>query len=812
VTSRRNPFPGLRPFESNESALFFGRDEQCDELLARLARRRLVAVVGASGSGKSSLVRAGLLPALQRGYLPAAGSSWRIVVFRPGGNPLGNLTDGLLAAAASDSPALDMTRDSLTEFLASSSLGLVSAARRLLAGGQSSLLVLVDQFEEIFRFRDLAGSADAEEEAVECINLLLGAAGQSDVPVYVVLTMRSDYIGDCTRFAGLPEALNDSQFLVPRMTRDQLRAAIEGPVAVGGARIAPRLVQRLLHDVDALARRTTPKPASAARHEEYDHDQLPVLQHALMRVWEVSSDLRARGGEIDLAHYELPPVETIHHALDKHAEEVYADLPSEAHREAARRTFQRLTERDWDNREVRRPTPFSELVAVARGASPSQPDVTASIVRRVLDEFSAAGRAFVVVNAQQHVDISHESFIRKWMRLRTWVQQESQSRRTYLRLAETAASWEEGQASLYRGPELAEAHAWWRREVPSPEWARRYDQGFETAARFLRRSLRHQRGRRLAFAGAVVATIVIAVVMTALWARAREAERRAVTAESDAKRARNEAVRAVEDLNRARTLEAQAREAARSGNAKLAAALNSQAQQYAEQSGSRQVLTSSEAKEVERLRLAAADSAGQLKMLQARFDDVSGRLVEAASEANRLRDSNTTLTRERDSLNDQLLKAREQFKATSEERNAVKARLEDAASQLKTAIEERNALKIRLDDALGQPARAGGVAIEAAVKGNYRDIYERAITAKSRKQWREAERLFEAAARLQADTGEPVAMQGFGTEPYVPNYHLGMVRRQLACDAWDRAEKDGAISKLKDYQTMVEQRKGCESR
>ena len=93
-----------------------------------------------------------------------------------------------------------------------------------------------------------------------------------------------------------PEALNDSQFLVPRMTRDQLREAIEGPIAVGGGKIAPRLVQRLLYDVDALAGRTIRVRTESSKLDDYDHDQLPVLQHALMRVWEVSKDVRASGG------------------------------------------------------------------------------------------------------------------------------------------------------------------------------------------------------------------------------------------------------------------------------------------------------------------------------------------------------------------------------------------------------------------------------------------------------------------------------------------------------------------------------------
>ena len=801
--TRTNPFPGLRPFESNESALFFGRDEQCDELLARLGRHRLVAVVGASGSGKSSLVRAGLLPALQRGYLPAAGSSWQIAVFRPGGSPLANLTDALIGARTPEASAAGVSRDSVSRLLAASSLGLVAAAEQLLGGARGSLLLVVDQFEEIFRFRDLSGSRDAEEDAVECVSLLLGAASQSDVPVYVVLTMRSDYLGDCARFSGLPEAMNDSQFLVPRMTREQLREAIEGPVAVGGGRIAPRLVQRLLHDVDALAGRTMrARTDEAAKLDEYDHDQLPVLQHALMRVWDVSKDVRAAGGEIDLEHYELPPVETIHHALDRHADEVYGSLPSDEHRAVARKIFQRLTDRDWDNREVRRPTPITELVAVAAGANGGRSaESVAASVRTVLSEFAADGRAFVIVNAQEHVDISHESLIRKWMLLRTWLQQEAQSRRTYLRLAETATKWAEGSASLYRGPELAAADAWWRRESPSPAWADRYDRHFETAGRFLRRSVRQQRLRWSAAAAGAVVTILVAVLMTALWFRASRAEQRALSAEGEAKTARNEAVRAADEAKQARELEVQARDAARNGDARLSAALAAQAQQLAEQSKGRQVLTPGETKEIESLRSAAAARADQIKKLQEQNDAVNARLTAAIAEAGRLKDAsntNTTTARDRDAANDQLTKTR---------------------ADLKSAQDERDAYKRRLDEALARPAVASGSgssggsgSTDVPVKGGYRDIYERAMTAKGRKQWAEAERLFEAAARLKADTGEAVPMQGIGTEPYLPNYQLALVRRQLTCEALERADKDGAIKRQKDAQAFADQLKACAGR
>ena len=546
-----NPFPGLRSFEPHESSLFFGRDEQCDDLLSRLSKRRIVAVVGTSGTGKSSLVRAGLLPALHRGYLPSAGSSWQVAVFRPGGRPLANLTECLAQNRGTSGDGAGLPAEEIRKHLDASSLGLVAAAGRLLDGQSSSLLVVADQFEEIFRFRDLAPSSASDEETVECVNLLIEASRQDDVPVYVVITMRSDYLGDCARFAGLPEALNDSQFLIPRMSREQLRFAIEGPVAVGGARISARLVQRLLYDVDMMAGRSGRDRNGGPG---WDHDQLPVLQHALMRVWEVSKTDRERGEVIDLQHYEQRPVETIHHALDNHAEEVFLSLPSDAHRDVARRLFQRLTDRDAENREVRRPTPISELEGIMPASTPK------GAVADVIAQFGAEGRAFVSVNAQQHVDISHESFIRKWTRLRKWVKEENVSRRVYVKLADTAASWEQNAASLYRGPELKEASDWADREAPTEAWATRYDPRFKEARRFLARSLRQQRIRWSMLAAGVALSVIVAIAMTWLWRRATRAEDEALTV-------RREAEVATGQLQASNRLLEQSLAAARAGNA-----------------------------------------------------------------------------------------------------------------------------------------------------------------------------------------------------------------------------------------------------
>jgi hypothetical protein len=168
-----------------------------------------------------------------------------------------------------------------------SSLGLVEATRQAQLDNDTNLLVLVDQFEEIFRLsRARRGIKAIDDQAAAFVKLLLEAIGQGEYPIYIALTMWSDFLGDCAQFRDLPEALNRSQFLIPRMTRDQQREAIEGPVAVGGATIEPRLVQRLLNDMGD------------------DPDQLPILQHALMRTWDTWCKDGGPEIPLDLAHYE----------------------------------------------------------------------------------------------------------------------------------------------------------------------------------------------------------------------------------------------------------------------------------------------------------------------------------------------------------------------------------------------------------------------------------------------------------------------------------------------------------------------------
>jgi tetratricopeptide (TPR) repeat protein len=470
-TAHANPFPGLRPFEEDEYRLFFGREGQSDALVERLERSRFLAIVGTSGSGKSSLVRAGLLPALRGGMMAGAGAGWSVAVLRPGHDPLGNLARaladvGVLAeAGAGLAPA---EREAVIEAtLRGGSLGLVEAAARACAGEGQKLLVVVDQFEELFRFRAARAQESAtDDDASAFVKLLLEAARQRDLPIYVVLTMRSDFLGDCAQFQGLPEAINDGQYLIPRMTRDERRFAIAGPARVARGRISEPLVNRLLNDVGD------------------NPDQLPILQHALMRTWDYWAAHRHNSEPVGLEHYEA--VGTMANALSLHADEAWDELPDDRARQVAEALFKSLTERGADNREIRRPTALREVCEIA-GASPAE-------VAAVVEVFRREGRSFlmppadVALTPETVIDISHESLIRNWARLHEWVRDEGEAARIYRRLAEAAVANRAGEGGLLDDVTLAWVNRWRDRYHPNRAWGVRYHPEYDAAMAYLEES------------------------------------------------------------------------------------------------------------------------------------------------------------------------------------------------------------------------------------------------------------------------------------------------------------------------------------
>ncbi len=630
-----NPFPGLRSFEPDEDHLFFGRESRIDELLTRLRQSRFLSVVGTSGSGKSSLIRSGLIPSLYSGLMTKAGSNWRVVLFRPGEDPIGHLADALSGPGVlvDESQAGEPANRALVEVtLRRSAMGLVECIRQARVPDYENVLVVVDQFEELFRFKRSSQQRDSRDEAVAFVKLLLAAARQDAVPVYVVITMRSDFIGNCTEFEGLTEAINDGQYLVPRMTREERRDAITGPVAVSGAEMTQRLVLRLLNDVGD------------------DPDQLPILQHALMRTWEEWNKHHAQGEPIDLRHYEA--IGTMKEALSQHAEEAFRELGDERSRQIAERMFKSLTDLGSDARGVRSPRPLEEICALT--------DAAEAEVVPVVEAFRRPGRSFLMppvshaLRPGSIIDISHESLMRIWKRLIHWVDEEARSAQTYLRISKAAAQFQEGKAGLLHDPELQLAVNWREETKPNAVWAQRYDVAFERAMVFLEHSRKQrdleteekerlrrrqlQWARRLAVVLGLAALVTLVFGLYAVTARmeaeqnfketlrqktiADEQRKEAETQRelADSQRMRTEQARAVADEQRLlaesqtqRALEQEAEALRQKGQADAARVLESRARTDAEQ----QRMAAVQQKErAETLRVQAEQSESEARRLR----------------------------------------------------------------------------------------------------------------------------------------------------------------------------------------------------
>jgi formylglycine-generating enzyme required for sulfatase activity len=447
-----HPYPGLRPFERHESRIFFGREKQENELLDRLKQHHFLAVLGASGSGKSSLVKAGLLPALAKGYMGEVGADWSIAELRPGDQPFARLAEALLqderfqrAWKPSTTDRGDNTGKNVQDsaFLAAA---LRRGARSLhevletapLPGG-NRLLIVVDQFEEIFRYR-----TQAEDHAAAFVALLLESCKHEDI--YIVITMRSDFLGKAAEFQGLPEAINAGLYLTPRLTREQLADAIGKPARLFGGKVEDDLTNHLCNEAGN------------------NPDQLPLLQHALMCLWEQDQDKT-------LTLDEYRQLNGLQGALDGHAEQAWKELDADGQR-IAESLFRALTERSREGQDIRRPAKVQEILDLTKAGLET--------LTRVVDVFRQPGRNFLMASPPGELtpdttlDISHESLIRQWRRLQGWVAAEGEKAEMLKRLSEAAERSRNKQGELWRGTDLALALRWQDEQQPLEAWAARY--------------------------------------------------------------------------------------------------------------------------------------------------------------------------------------------------------------------------------------------------------------------------------------------------------------------------------------------------
>ena len=480
------PYTGLRTFTEDEAIYFRGREEHIGKCLELLAVAHFVMVTGASGDGKSSLVFAGMLPEVRAGFVRARYGNWVVATFRPERSPLRNMAEALTGAlrlpgqASTIENELQQGFSALVELYETSALcppnpdsALPPAEQRRQQRQAANLLLVVDQFEEFFTNPENYDEKVPNAAARTTVNLLLETARlarERALPIYIVGTMRSDFVGQCAEFRGLIEQVGASQYFVPRLLRHEFAQVIRDPATFSGNRISERLVQRLVLDTNQ------------------GQDQLPVLQHALRRIWLAADKGRE---EMDLRHYamvggfdsQLPPGEqarfaawaatlpagerdfllgapSLRNVLDAHAQHLFAaagalynrdfepPLPPGTAERVIEQVFRVLTRTDG-KRVVRNRLTGAEITAIIDDEALPWP-VVCRILRPFRQPDATFLSPFIGEDADDHavpppetvLDLTHESLIRNWQQLSDWAKAEAQDVRIATNLLQEAARWQ----------------------------------------------------------------------------------------------------------------------------------------------------------------------------------------------------------------------------------------------------------------------------------------------------------------------------------------------------------------------------------
>ena len=490
LTAARNPYKGLRPFEEADADEFFGRESLIETLLERLADPtggRFLAVVGPSGSGKSSLLRAGLLPRLRQGAVVGS-EGWLIAQLVPGPDPFGDLTATLRSAASPNDGVLDGLGEDPT--------ALSRAVERLLPDDGSELLVFIDQFEELFT---LAG----EDVRASLLASFTHAVSDPSGRLRLVIALRADFYDRPLRYREFGALLEAGQENVHPLSPAELEQAITRPAEAVGVALEPGLVADIVADV-------AEQPSA-----------LPLLQYALTELFE-----RRESGTLTAEAYAR--VGGVSGALAYRAEQLYGELDV-AGREAARKLFTRLVAlgegRDDTRRRVRR-----EEVEELGGATPA--------IEGVIDAFGSQRLLSFDRDPMTHsptVEIAHEALLREWPRLKAWFDEDRDGLRLLRHLSEAALAWQKldrDPGELYRGARLENALAWAdahpddlhprEREFLDRARARR-DEDERAARDQAEQRIRQNRRLRVAL-GVVAVGLVGALIAGVLAVRARNDE------------------------------------------------------------------------------------------------------------------------------------------------------------------------------------------------------------------------------------------------------------------------------------------------
>jgi WD40 repeat protein len=463
ATGAGNPFPGLRPFLSDDRNMFFGRESESGEILKKLLKNRILTVIGPLGSGKSSVVNCGVVPEMIR-LTEQDNNSLKIVLFQPGTDPVANMTNAF-TQAFSGNDDVEKRDISFISHPKKDSDWLTATVKKLMIKPDGKVLIIIDQFEDIFTCNSNEADVTGSNSNSEFVAMLENAINQTSADVYLLNVIRSEYIGDCANIRGLTNLINSSSYLLPQMTPGNFRSVLENSFLSAGARIDSNLVIRIMDDLS------------------FQINPLAVLQHLMMRTFAYWGSLGDPARPVGISDYEV--VGTIRNALSKHAEEVYEEL-NQDEKEICRKMFRAMTGYKVDIKKIRPPLNISTLKAIVQCSD--------NELFQVIEKFRAPGRSFLTpdykipLDEKSVIDFSTESLISIWDRLKGWVEDELSSARMYLKLSEASGMFQKGKANLLKDSDLKLAVKWRENQRPTLSWAERYDPAFERVMVYLRTS------------------------------------------------------------------------------------------------------------------------------------------------------------------------------------------------------------------------------------------------------------------------------------------------------------------------------------
>lgn len=457
-----NPFPGLRPFNPEENDFFFGRENECEEIKLKLINNNFVAVLGASAEGKSSLVKCGLPARLKKHYSDK--KEWKVISVKPGNDLLRNLATELVK----DFSAHDQREEETANILNNLKInpdGIISSLEKLSVNKGVRILFIVDQFEELFRYRSIQSLTDYQKELTQFIELITHTASSGQKDLFTVIAVRSDFISECAHYKKLAQLINKSNYLIPKMNLENFRKIIEEPLMKTGISIDPDLVETIIYDV-------------------YDRqDYLPVVQHALMKSWERWAELDEPDKPLSYAEYES--IGTVKDSISRHANSIFEEL-SPPDKKICEKLFKTITGKGPDNKGISYPMTVRSIAAAL--------ECPVENLTQVINKYRDPSVSFLIpglgfpLDEDSIVELSHESLTHLWDRLNMWINEEAESVQMYLRLSEASELYQQGKSTLLKQPDLQLALDWREKNKPSLPWAMKYNPAYERAMVYLRTS------------------------------------------------------------------------------------------------------------------------------------------------------------------------------------------------------------------------------------------------------------------------------------------------------------------------------------